>query len=457
VAHEYLDRLIAKAEFTGSTAISEDNIKHQYVSDKYVVANGLVGKLEHFTTEKHIYDTIKKINDKTVKKHYVASPALPNNIDLNQISAIQSFLTNPLTLVNGAAGTGKTYTIKVLVDVLTNVAGIAVDDIAICASIGVVASKLGSICGVKGFTINRLLGYELKEGLYQAQKNSLNPLKQNYIIVDEATLISNSLILALLSAMGADSRILIAGDDRQVGSIAPGAFFNSLLNSTRFKRVMLENNYRNAQTSIEHLASDVANDLVDDSLDSYRSKELSIIDKRTNQDTYDFVLQVFERAIDRGGVLNDFQILTPIHDGPLGTIALNALAVGLTPNAEGYKVILKKTNYRRTLFNGQLGVCHQLRGRKRVKIGKQILDFDNNVDFNEKVEFAYALTPHRVQGAEFDLVIIVLPIGSQMVNANWLYSAITRAKKSLAIVGDVTLINNAVRNHRQTFLNSIIG
>ncbi|GGB52685.1 hypothetical protein GCM10011607_11490 [Shewanella inventionis] len=453
-----IQKLIDKARFTGST-YSKINFAYAHKEiDSVTLFKGGVGYTDDYELERSIFNELIRLSSTSTSHqansiNYIAS----RELDSEQNKAILSAIQNPITIINGNAGSGKTRVIKELVNFLQNDINIDKSDIVLCSMLGVVANKLQVLTGLSSFTINRLLEYQDNgNGSYIPKKNASNPINCQYLIVDEATLISNDLALALLRALPIGVRIVLAGDVGQVLSIQPGAFFTSIVHSNAFGQIHLKSNYRNKSSNIERLALDIiAPNSVRDVVDSYSDSTVRVIQTISDQITLSKLQQAISRANSSGIKVAELQVLTPIHDGILGTRNLNQLVKSST-GSNSFKVILNKTNYRLGLFNGQIGKAVIVGDEVKVNIQGKTLTL-NLVEFNERFDLAYALTPHRVQGAEFDLVIVVIPYQCVLIDANWLYSAMTRTKKSLVVIGDASLIERVEHRQRRTFLEVLLA
>ncbi|QIR16497.1 ATP-dependent DNA helicase [Shewanella aestuarii] len=380
------------------------------------------------------------------------------SLDKDQNSAILSVITHPITIIAGKAGSGKTRTIIELVSFLIHEMQVDDKEILVCSMLGVVANKLRHLTGVASYTVNRLCGYKDDgNGRFIPSRNADNPIQCQYLIVDESTLLSNDLALALLRALPTGVRLVLVGDDGQVQSIQRGAFFSAVVGSKQFSQIHLKSNYRNKSTNIERLALDViSGNPIKQLKTAYSDHSLCVIQTENDEQTLQKIQQAIQRAGQNGMKMECVQVLTPTHKGVLGTAHINSLVKSQSNNGQ-LKVILNKTNYRLNLFNGQIGNAVINSKEICVAIKGKTLRFTDEEVFNRRFDLAYALTPHRVQGAEFDLVIVVIPYNCKMIDTNWLYSAMTRTKKSLVLIGDTGLIERVRPVSRSTFLERILA
>tara|TARA_R110002033_G_scaffold135713_3_gene175294 strand:+ start:24891 stop:26264 length:1374 start_codon:yes stop_codon:yes gene_type:complete len=442
-----IKRLVEGRRHKGNTATECETLPSGLADFK--VFGDHVGYIEDFEVESSIHLELQRLSQFKVNRYQIKTI---DSLDELQNKAIQNAIMHPVSFITGNAGSGKTRTIKELVLFLIN-EGEKREDIVICSFLGVVANKLKHLTGLKAYTVNRLLEYKEVDGTFKPLKSASNTLDCKYLIVDESTLLCNELALALLVALKTGSHLIMVGDISQVQSIKPGAFFYSVVFSNAYPKVTLKSNYRNNQSQIENLSLDIITPGGVRNIFDYASNNLSIQPTGSDIDTALIIEKAINRAVKTGMDLNQIQILTPIHQGAVGTLALNRLVSSVLCDRElDLKVILKKTNYRLGLFNGQIGVFKSKQDSISVKIQGKELYFDDQKSFDCLFDLAYALTPHRVQGAEFDLVIVVIPFNCPLINTNWVYSAITRTKKSLVIVGDVMQIEKVKADNRTTFL-----
>jgi len=441
---------INRRRFKGHTAtkVKVDSIN----LPELTLYNGNVGYKADFEIESQIHELLQQLNRKSsaLNNFHIDQ----NGLDESQVAAIQNAITNHFSIISGNAGSGKTRTIQGMVSTLID-NGVEAEDIAICSVLGVVANKLKSLTGINCHTINKLLEFKQIDDEYHPQRNEFNQLSCKYLIIDEATLISNTLGLALLKAVPLSVHLVLVGDPGQVLSIQPGAFFVSVAESELYKKVELKSNYRNGGSKIEALALDLISAKMVSDIFDYRATDLAVIQTFNDIETKEKITNAIFKAIRSGLNLNQIQILTPVHKGDVGTESLNQILISSTRTqtlTKELKVILKNNNYHLGVFNGQIGTAQLNSDSIAVNVNGRRMVFKDHDAFENSCELAYALTPHRIQGAEFDLVIVVLPFSCQMINSNWAYSAITRTKKSLVIVGDVTNLNCLEKNSRNTFL-----
>lgn len=395
----------------------------------------------------------------------------------DQRKAIRAALTNKITIITGGPGTGKTTIINLIVKIFKQM-GISV---ALAAPTGRAAKRITETAGVEAMTIHRLLEYVYSEDDNQMEfgRNEDNPLEEDAFIVDEASMIDLMLMDGFLQALDNDSRLIIVGDADQLPSVGAGNILHDMINSEYVPTIRLEEIFRQAGEShivvnahsINNGEYPEFNGKDSDFFFMHRSGEADIRDTIEELVTgrlasyYDFVKDS-----------SDVQVLTPTRKGGLGTASLNELLQSVINPAmparnerkfgsktlrEGDKVMQIRNNYRmewqqlgrqsgRGIFNGDMGVINTI----DTDNAKVIVDFDgkfvtyDNEELDE-LELAYAVTVHKSQGCEFPAVII--PISGfppMLATRNLLYTAITRGKKLVILVGSEERMQRMIDNNR---------
>ena len=395
----------------------------------------------------------------------------------DQRKAIRAALTNKITIITGGPGTGKTTIINLIVKIFKQM-GISV---ALAAPTGRAAKRITETAGVEAMTIHRLLEYVYSEDDNQMEfgRNEDNPLEEDAFIVDEASMIDLMLMDGFLQALDNDSRLIIVGDADQLPSVGAGNILHDMINSEYVPTIRLEEIFRQAGEShivvnahsINNGEYPEFNGKDSDFFFMHRSGEADIRDTIEELVTgrlasyYDFVKDS-----------SDVQVLTPTRKGGLGTASLNELLQSVINPAmparnerkfgsktlrEGDKVMQIRNNYRmewrqlgrqsgRGIFNGDMGVIDTI----DTDNAKVIVDFDgkfvtyDNEELDE-LELAYAVTVHKSQGCEFPAVII--PISGfppMLATRNLLYTAITRGKKLVILVGSEERMQRMIDNNR---------
>ena len=385
----------------------------------------------------------------------------------SQRSAVALALSSKFMVITGGPGVGKTTIINTILNILER----EELKVLLCAPTGRAAKRLSEATGMEAKTIHRLL--EFDPFLRDFRRGSSCPLEADLVIVDEASMIDVVLMNRLLAAISSRAVLIFAGDVDQLPPVGPGFVLADMINSGALAVVRLTEIFRQAESSMIIVNAHRIN-RGEFSLPSYPSgdgTELSDFYVVPSESTADIqrrlLLVVAERIPDRFGMdpHRDIQVLTPMNKGPLGTRALNTLLQErLNPHAsrkivryettyaEGDKVIQMVNNYDKEVFNGDIGriaVVDEEESTVSVLYdGREVL-----YEFGEleEIALAYAITIHKSQGSEYPAVVIPLSMQHfSMLERNLVYTAVTRAKKLVMIIGDPKALFTAVGNKRSS-------
>jgi exodeoxyribonuclease V alpha subunit len=402
-------------------------------------------------------------------------------LDEHQAEAVKEAVRNGLLVITGGPGTGKTTTINTIIRYF-EMEGL---DIFLAAPTGRAAKRMSETTGVEARTIHRML--EVNGGVDGSagfERNETNPLETDVIIVDEMSMVDISLMYALLKAVSAGTRLILVGDINQLPSVGPGSVLKDIIDSGQFHTVMLTRIFRQASTSDIIVNAHRINRGEEISLDN-QSRDFFFL-KRYDADkiinvTLQLIKQKLPKYVDAGEY--DIQVLTPMRKGLLGVERLNRiLQMYLNPPdktkhekehgdvifREGDKVMQIRNNYQmeweiRTkyglcidkgsgIFNGDTGIIEEINAFAET----MTISFDEGrmVEYSfknlDELELAYAVTIHKSQGSEYPAVVIPLLSGPKMLmNRNLLYTAVTRAKKCVTIVGDEATFDMMVKNNSE--------
>ncbi|WP_010173825.1 ATP-dependent RecD-like DNA helicase [Bacillus coahuilensis] len=383
----------------------------------------------------------------------------------SQKEAIQTALGSPLMLLTGGPGTGKTTVINGIVELYSDLHGCSLNPkdykdepfpILLTAPTGRAAKRMTESTGLPATTIHRLLGWNGQETF---EHDDESPIKGKLLIVDETSMLDAWLANQLLKALPDDIQVIFVGDEDQLPSVGPGQVLKDLLLSRVIPTVRLTDIYRQAEgSSIIELAHTIKNGKVPHSI-TQPQKDRSFISCKTGQ-IADVVEKVAANAKKKGYATRDIQVLAPMYKGPAGIDALNKALQGvLNPNTDGTRKELAfgETTYRigdkvlqlvnqpeSNVFNGDIGEVVSIFYAKE-NIEKQdmlLVSFDGvevtytKQDLNQ-ITLAYCCSIHKSQGSEFPIVILpVVRSYYRMLRRNLLYTAITRSKNFLILVGE---------------------
>ena len=394
-----------------------------------------------------------------------------------QKQAISDALNYKLFVLTGGPGTGKTTTINAIIELLEEMDL----DVALAAPTGRAAKRMSEVTGREAKTIHRLLEVDFtRKDALTFKRNERNPLPHDVIIVDEMSMVDIPLMRNLLSAVKLNARLILVGDSDQLPSVGPGNVLRDLIQSGIVKTVVLTEIFRQAQKSM----------IVTNAHAIVRG-EMPTLDKRDNdfffmrREQYEQMKQTVVDLCCRRlpkryhyDPIEDIQVIAPTRVGAVGTNNLNeALQKELNPPAPekdevklsgrifrvGDKVMQIKNNYDilwtkdsgeegMGVYNGDIGIIKMI-----DKPSKTILiQFDDReaaylFEMSDQIELAYAVTVHKSQGSEFPAVILpIMGYKSKMHYRNLLYTAVTRAKNQLIILGVEPSIAHMVENDRRT-------
>lgn len=403
------------------------------------------------------------------------------DLDEHQVEAVKEAVRNGVLVITGGPGTGKTTTINTIIKYFES-EGM---DIFLAAPTGRAAKRMSETTGFEARTIHRML--ELNggvEGNAGFERNEQNPLETDVIIIDEMSMVDISLMHSLLKAIVAGTRLILVGDVNQLPSVGPGNVLKDIIDSKLFHTVMLTKIFRQASTSDIIVNAHKINrgepvELDNKSMDFFFLKRYDA-DKIINV-TLQLILQKLPKFV--GASMMDIQVLTPMRKGLLGVERLNTVLQmylnppdkrkkekehGTTLFREGDKVMQIKNNYQLEweirskyglcidkgtgVFNGDTGIIEEINDfAETVTV---CFDEGRMVEYPfkllDELELAYAVTIHKSQGSEYPAVVIPLLTGPRMLmNRNLLYTAVTRAKKCVTIVGNDTTFEQMIANNSQ--------
>lgn len=403
------------------------------------------------------------------------------DLDEHQVEVVKEAVRNGLLVITGGPGTGKTTTINTIIRYF-ELEGM---DIFLAAPTGRAAKRMSETTGFEARTIHRML--ELNggmEGNAGFERNEQNPLETDVIIIDEMSMVDISLMYALLKAIAAGTRLILVGDVNQLPSVGPGSVLKDIIDSNEFHTVKLTKIFRQASTSDIIVNAHKINRGEPVSLDN-KSMDFFFLKRYEADKIINVTLQLIKQKLPKfvGASEYDIQVLTPMRKGLLGVDRLNGILQmylnpadkrkrekehGNTIFREGDKVMQTKNNYQLEweirskyglcidkgtgIFNGDMGIIEEINDFAET----MTVSFDEGrmVEYPYKLldelELAYAVTIHKSQGSEYPAVVIPLLSGPRMLmNRNLLYTAVTRAKKCVTIVGNDTTFNQMIENNSQ--------
>ena len=379
-----------------------------------------------------------------------------------QRQAIYASLEHGVFVLTGGPGTGKTTVVKGILNVLEQ-AGCR---ILLAAPTGRAARRLADSAGHPAVTVHRLLEYQpTGDGLHFGKDDS-DPLDAEAIIIDEASMLDINLTYHLLKAVPGGCRLIFVGDVDQLPSVGAGSVLKDMIRSGKMPVVRLENVFRQAEVSpIVRNAHKINRGQMPDFLAGAGS-EFALQEFINEQDAAEFVARTYAE-LTSGGDWRSVQVLTPMHKNPCGVQNLNKLLqqyinppsatkpeVNIPGNVlrVGDKVMQIRNNYEKDVFNGDIGRVSRIDG-KNVTVSFPERPEGNYVTYAqgevEELQLAYAMSVHKSQGSEYPCVILLMVQSHYiMLQRNLLYTAVTRAKEKVLIVGSKNAVRTAVENDK---------
>lgn len=468
----------------------ENSITHLINSGYIVNEDDRFYLAMYYEMEKDIAFNLLNISNYPLKEKYELDEeikSLEYNMNVNyneeQKNAIRTALNNRVTIISGGPGTGKTTIINAIVKLYTKLHRLNPLDvyqtIALVAPTGRASRKMSMSTSLPAMTIHRYLRWNKDTNNF-----GVNEYNKNYhrlIIVDEVSMIDVSLFNALLKGISSNIQLVLVGDSFQLPSVGPGLILNDLISSDMFNYCPLKQIYRQSSDSyIPYLARDI--------------KEKELTDEiLTKKDDYNFlntleqniknaISQICKMSLEKGLKEDEIQILAPLYKTENGIDNLNLvlqdifnpedgrkkeIKIGDIVYRENDKVLQLVNNPDLNVYNGDIGYIETIKKeiipKKRDLI---IINFEGTRVVYKKedmfnIKHAYAITIHKSQGSEFSHVIMPVCKGySKMLYNKLIYTGVSRAKKSLVIIGDIEALKKAIyndySNNRKTSLKDKI-
>lgn len=442
---------------------------------------------ELYDAEEYIADRIYRLNNMERRK----LPKLKEKIkeleqkigityDESQKNAIINSLNNNFTITTGGPGTGKTTIIKGIIRMLVDTCHISPQNIALLAPTGRASRKLIEVCNIPAYTIHKYLGWDKDNNTFL--HNEINVCKEEYIIVDEASMIDTMLMFSLLKGTRLDSKFIFIGDYYQLPSVSQGQVLKDMIDSEVLDVIKLNNLYRQKDGNyIINLAHEIKNkELSDNFLTKKEDYNFIEVD---NDYVLTSIKDIILKALEKGYREKDIQVLAPMYKSQNGIDNLNKmlqeifnpksndkneLIVGNKIYREGDKILELVNDSDNSISNGDLGYIINITNKEKNgnKKNEIIVDFDGNIvsfspDKFINITHGYAISVHKSQGGEFNMVIIPFVNSfKRMLYNKLIYTAVTRAKSKLILIGSreafIYGVNNDYVNNRKTTLKEML-
>lgn len=483
---EILDGLKRFFSLLPDTSITEKVVEELSVNNDIIVDKDKYYLKTTYEMEYDIAKNLSLINNippVEIKEFETEIIKLQESIDVTynkeQLLAIKKALENRISIITGGPGTGKTTIIKAITKLYIKIHNLRPDEIssqiALLAPTGRAAKKLAESTGLPASTIHRYLKWNKEANDFQI--NELNKNFHRLVIVDETSMIDTHLFDALLKGICTNIQLILVGDANQLPSVGPGLILSDLINSDVFTFTPLETIYRQSNNSyIPYLAQEIKNKNL--SNDYLTKKDDYNFLNATGSNIRELIKMICERSIKKGLTDKDIQILAPMYKGENGIDHLNEILrdlfnppdtkkkeikVGEVTYRVGDKVLQLTNDPNNGVFNGDIGYIKDI---VTITVPKKqetiVIDFDGNkIDYKKEdmnmLKHAYAISIHKSQGSEFPHVI--MPITKsyyKMLYNKLIYTGVSRAKKSLVLIGEpyalIMAVNNDYSNQRKTTL-----
>ncbi|MBQ6559115.1 MAG: ATP-dependent RecD-like DNA helicase [Clostridia bacterium] len=466
----------AISALVGSKDIFPDNVGginayylYEYYEAEYYISRrliALVNSEQKFTMNEN--EAEKAIDE------YEAESDI--HLATEQRSAVVTALMSGCMVLTGGPGTGKTTTINTIIKLLEDLKL----SIALAAPTGRAAKRMSQITGCEAKTIHRLLGVQrASDGYNVFTHNEENPLSADVIILDEVSMIDITLMSAFLKAVKRGARVIFSGDADQLPSVGPGNIIHDMIESKTIPVIQLNQIFRQAEESLIIVNAHRINHGELPELKEHAS-DFFFLKRRTPEESAYTIADLFKNRLPKSyevDPLSSIQIISPTKKGLAGTVALNKLLQShINPYDElrpqyvygsitfrvGDKVMQTKNNYDipytrekgedgTGIFNGDMGIIEAIFVRDKLMV--IVFDEDKRVEYPftnlDELDLAYAITVHKSQGSEFPIVVMpVCSFAPMLMSRNLFYTAVTRAKDMVVLVGSEKTVANMTMNNQ---------
>lgn len=435
-----------------------------YLWEMYDAEDYIAKRIKYLVGQEEI--KVKKLDDK------IRALELDNKISYNeeQLTAIRKSQTSHFLTITGGPGTGKTTIIKAIVDLYQEVKGLTyqslVKEMALLAPTGRASKRMSESTHLPASTIHRFLKWNKETNRFAV--NEYNKSEVDFVIIDEASMVDVNLFYCLLKGLKTDTKIIVVGDYYQLPSVGPGQVLKDIIESEVVPVVKLNYLYRQKEGSnIIHLAYDINSGNINENIFN-QQEDLSFYEEDST-----LVLEKIKEICKKHkkDSYKDFQVLVPMYKTINGIDNMNKAiqeifnpksskkkeyAVGDVIYRENDKILQLTNMPDENVFNGDIGIITSI-GKKEI-----IIDFDGNLvkftpsNFN-KFKHGYAISIHKSQGSEFKNVVIpVVSSYSKMLYRKLYYTAVTRSKKKLYLVGELNSLRRASSNNHSDIRRTTI-
>ncbi|MFQ6082835.1 MAG: ATP-dependent RecD-like DNA helicase [Candidatus Aminicenantia bacterium] len=383
--------------------------------------------------------------------------------------AVKQSFNKKLLIITGGPGTGKTTIIKAIVELYKKLG----KKVLLAAPTGRAVKRLAKATGEEAKTIHRLLEYNPKQNLFRRNEN--NPLPGDILIVDEFSMVDLPLMYYLVRALPSWIHLILVGDKDQLPSVGPGNLIKDMIESEKIEVVELDEIFRQAKESLIVVNAHRVNR--GEYLIIPRKGETSdfyFIEEEDEKRAFDLILELCSTKIPERLNLNplssEIQVISPMYKGLVGVDNLNqelqkrlnpmgnVLQVGTRKYKVNDKIMQIKNNYEKEVFNGDIGRIKEINKEKfefLIEFDERMISYQQE-ELNE-ITLAYAISVHKSQGSEYEAVVIPLLFQHYiMLQRNLFYTALTRAKRFVVVVGSKRALYLAIKNDTPLQRNTLL-